>query len=146
MNTQKEVALKSMEVLGIYKPYIDAFDKKGTVCLFEGFGGFYIGEDNEPELLTKIKSFEEETGSLVYAVTHEITEFGELYDFLCVSKYEEDWELPDVLDTKGIHDGKFLSNTKVIAWAYVWNKSYEYCSEYGSIGLTCLGGGIKRIS
>lgn len=30
--------------------------------------------------------------TLVYAVTHEYTDFGECYDFLYISDYEEDWE------------------------------------------------------
>lgn len=131
--TQKEKAIECMKALDIYKPYIDAFEKDGTITLFERFGGYYIAEDNESELLNKIKIVERETGSLVYAVTHEIFEFGECYSFLCVSKYEEDWDytveanLPDSY-----------------ACAYVWNKDYEWCSEFGTIGVKSFGGGIIR--
>lgn len=131
--TQKEKAIECMQQLNIYKPYINAFDKKGTVTLFERFGGYYIDTDNEPELLNKIKEFEEETGSLVYAVTHEILEFGECYSFLCVSKYEEDWDMT-------VETGSYGS----YAWSYVWNKSCEWCSEYGTIGVKSFGGGIAR--
>ena len=91
--TQKEVALSAMKILDIYKPYIRKFEKDGTVTLFERFGGYYIDEYQEPELLKKIREFEEETGSLVYAVTHEMFWFGECYSFLIVSKYEEEWEI-----------------------------------------------------
>ena len=82
--TQKEKAIECMKELDIYKPYIKAFEKDGTVTLFERFGGYYIDADNELELFNKIKEFEADTGSLVYAVTHEIFEFGECYSFLCV--------------------------------------------------------------
>jgi hypothetical protein len=131
--TQKEKALECMQKLDIYKPYIRAFEKNGTVTLFERFAGYYITDDQEPELLKKIKEFEAETGSLVYAVTHEIFEFGECYSFLCVSKYEEDWDY-------SVSAGRFGA----YVWAYVWNKDQEFCSEYGTIGVQSFGGGIVR--
>ena len=131
--TQKEKALECMQKLDIYKPYIRKFEKDGTITLFERFGGYYITNDQEPELLNKIKEFEAETGSLVYAVTREIFEFGECYSFLCVSKYEEDWEFTVDVGPYGAY-----------VWSWVWNKDYEYCSEYGTIGVKSFGGGIMR--
>ena len=127
---QKQQAIKSMEVLDIYKPYIKAFKDKGVITLFENYGGFYI---EESELLTKIKEFEQEYDAVVYAVTHEFTNFGELYDFLYVSKYEEEWEM------------QFEDLQVGYASAYVWNKSDEWCSEFGSIAVRSFGGGIKRV-
>ena len=59
--TQKEVAIECMKNLNIYKPYINKFEKDGTITLFERFGGYYIDEDNEPELLKKIKEFKAES-------------------------------------------------------------------------------------
>lgn len=131
--TQKEVAISAMKSLDIYKPYIKKFEKDDTVTLFEGFGGYYIDEDNEPELLKKIREFEAETGSLVYAVTHNIFEFGECYSFLCVSKYEEEWEM--TLEEIKDH----------YAFCYVWNKTDEWCSEFGTIAVKSFGGGIARV-
>lgn len=133
--TQQEVAIKAMKELGIFNPYILEFAKNGTKTLFESIFGYYIGEDNEPALYAKIKAFEEETGSLVYAVTHEHTEFGECYSFLCVSKYEEEWG-EEVMDGGGYS----------IVWAYVWNKTYEEDSEFGSIGVKSYGGGVVRVA
>lgn len=133
--TQKEKAIECMNALDIYKPYIKAFEENGTVTLFEMFGGFYITEDDEPELFNQIKKFEETTGSLVYAVTHEMFEFGECYSFLCVSKYKEDWDYTVEV---------FGTNAHV--WSYVWNKDIEHFSEYGTIGVKCFGGGIKRVA
>lgn len=131
--TQKEVALSAMKSLDIYAPYIKKFEKDGTITLFEGFGGYYIDEHQEPELLKKIKEFEAEYESIVYAVTHTFTQFGELYEFLCISKYEEEWE--DTL--ANIKDG--------YVWSYVWNKTDEWCSEFGTIAVKSFGGGIARV-
>lgn len=130
--TQKEVAIECLKALDIYKPYIRKFEKDGTVTLFERFGGYYIDEDNEPELLKKIREFEAETGCIVYAVTHEMFEFGECYSFLVVSKYEEEWEIT----LEDVREG--------YAFSYVWNKSDEYCSEFGTIAVASFGGGIAR--
>ena len=131
--TQKEVALSAMKSLDILPAYIKKFEKDGTITLFERFAGFYIDEYNEPELLKKIKEFEEETGSIVYAVTHEMFMFGECYSFLIISKYEEEWEY--TLDD--VKEG--------YAFSYVWNKSDEWCSEFGTIAVRSFGGGIARI-
>ena len=133
--TQKEKAIECMKALDIYKPYIKAFEKDGTVTLFERFAGFYITDDQEPELYHEIKSFEEQTGSLVYAVTHEIFEFGECYSFLCVSKYEEDWDLTLEVGPYGSY-----------VFSYVWNKDDDWCSEYGTIAVKSFGGGIARMA
>ena len=132
--TQKELAIQCLQRLGIYKPYIKKFEKDGTVTFFERFAGYYITEDQEPELLKKIKEFEAETGSLVYAVTHEMFEFGECYSFLCVSKYEEDWRFTLEHGLGGSY-----------AWSYVWNKDIEEYSEYGTIIVKSFGGGIQRV-
>lgn len=131
--TQKEKAIECLQKLDIYKPYINKFKNDGTVTLFERFGGYYITDDQEPELLNKIKQFEKETGSLVYAVTHEMFGFGECYSFLCVSKYEEDWDYSVEV---------FPQDSYV--WSYVWNKSAEWCSEYGTIVVKSFGGGLAR--
>lgn len=131
--TQKEVAISAMKSLDIYAPYIKKFEKDGTVTLFEGFGGYYIDEHQEPELLKKIREFEAETGSLVYAVTHNIFEFGECYSFLIISKYEEEWGMT----LEEVKDG--------YAFSYVWNKTDDYCSEFGTITVKSFGGGIARV-
>ena len=133
--TQKEKAIECMKKLDIYEPYIMAFEQKGILTMFERFGGYYIDKYNEPELLEKIKEFQEESGSLVYAVTHERFEFGECYSFLCVSSYEEDWEY--TLEKE---------DDKSYVWSFVWNKDCEDCSEYGTIGVRSFGGGIARFA
>ena len=132
--TQQEVAINAMKKLNIFTPYIKEFKGNGTVTLFRRFIGYHIEEYNEPELLTAIREFEQKTGSLVYAVTEENTEFGFLYSFLCVPKYEEEWGRE--IESAGNYQ---------IAWAYVYNKDCPDFSEFGSIGVQSAYGGIRRI-
>ena len=96
--TQKEIAVKCLEQLDIYKPYIRRFEVADIPCFFERWAGFYA--DQEPVLWKKVKEVEEEFNCLVYAITHEYFEFGECWSMLCVSK-----------DTKSIEDclGAFMS-------------------------------------
>ena len=134
--TRKEKAEKALEILqklDIYEPYIEGFRDKGKVCFFEDFGGYWV--DQEPEIEAKMHEIENRLNCLVYAVTHEYMEFGELYDFLIVTDYKEEW---DTL----VHGEK----QQCVAFAYVWNKDCEWCSEFGTVGIQSAFGGIRRIS
>lgn len=137
MNVSKEIkkaeAINRMKALDLYAPYIKSFEKKDEIFMSEMTGGVYEFNDNE-ELNAKIKSFEEKTDALVYHVIRTMTQFGELYNFLYVSDYEEEW----AMDNADIADG--------YAMAYVWNKTDEWCSEFGSIGVQGKFGGIIRVA
>lgn len=130
---RKEQAVKYMKELDIYKPYIDGFIKKDQVCFFEGFGGFWAEQEND--LYEKMKEIEQQYGVTVYAITHEVLDFGECYSFLLVTDYKEEWQ--DLVYGHGNQHSCF---------AYVWNKDCEWCSEFGSVGILSLGGGIRRIA
>lgn len=131
METKKMEAIKRMKALDLYKPYIKAFEKENKIFMSEMTGGVYEFDD-DAELIAKVKAFEEENNALVYHIIRTMTQFGELYSFLYVSQYEEEWEM----DNADIEDGYAL--------AYVWNKTYEWCSELGSIGVAGKFGGIVR--
>ena len=133
LQEKKDKAIELMRALDIYKPYIDGFEKEDKVCFFDQFGGFWVYQ--EPEIEKKMKQIEKRYKCKVYAITHECTEFGELWDFLIVTNYPREW---DNLIYKH-DDGEFL------AFAYVWNKTDEECSELGSIFVKSFGGGIRRI-
>jgi len=133
----KEEAIKLMKKLDIYKPYINGFKNKDWVCFFENFGGYWAYQ--EEKIQNKIKELEERYGFVVYAVTHEKTNIGEMYDFLFVSKYKSDWDNQVYCSEVSNDINEF------IALAYVWNVDYEYDSEIGSILLQSYGGGIRRI-
>lgn len=135
MNTlhQKDIAIRCLEKLDIYKPYIAKFKSTSIPCFFENYAGFYV--DQEPEIYNKVKELEAEHDCLVYALTHELMEFGETWSMLCVPKDTED--LTEVL-------GSF-NQREHYAFAYVWNKSNSIFSEFGDIVVKSFGGGIKRI-
>ena len=88
IENKKQKAIELMNKLDIYKPYIKGFKDKNSVCFYENFGGFWAYQ--EPELMAKIKEFEEKHNVLVYAVTHEYLEFGECYDFLYILSHEKE--------------------------------------------------------
>ena len=132
IENKKQKAIELMNRLDIYKPYIKGFKDKNSVCFFENFGGFWAYQ--EPELMAKIKEIEKTYKVLVYAVTHEYLEFGECYDFLYVSDYKSEWKYA-ILPQKDTF----------YCYAYVWNKTDDNCSEFGTIGIRSFGGGIKRV-
>lgn len=135
---QKERAIQLLENMDIYKPYVDAFKKDGTITMFENYGGFWVREDNDidKDLIDKIKEIENKHNCLVYAVTHEIVEFGELYDLLIVQKEDDEWSY------------SFWNNQDdtYIVFCYVYNKSIPEFSEFGDISVHSFGGGIRRIA
>lgn len=133
MDKAKNIAIKAMQDLNIYSAYINGFKKsKQRVCFFENCAGFWV--DQEQEIHDKMKDIENKYNVLVYAITHEKTEFGELWDFLCVPEHED--SMPIIRE---------YSHNSYFAFAYVWNKDYDACSEFGEIVVKSFGGGIMRI-
>ena len=130
---QKEQAVKYLQTLDIFKPYIDGFDRFDEVCVFERYAGFWVYQ--YPEIEAKMKAIESEFKCTVYAITHEFTQFGECYSFLIVTNYKHEWKTL-LRSDKNKHS----------AFAYVWNKTDEWCSELGTITVKSAGGGIKRIA
>ena len=129
---QKEQAVKYLKQLDIYKPYIDGFDRFDKVCVFERYAGFWVYQ--YPDIQAKIKTIESEHKCTVYAITHEFTQFGECYSFLIVTNYKHEWKTL-------VHSNKNQHS----AFAYVWNKTDDWCSEFGTVAVKSLGGGITRI-
>lgn len=130
---KKAEAINRMKMLGLFTPCIRRFEKYDEVQLSEMTGGLYEFSDNA-ELNAKIREVEEEYNLLVYHVVHTYTNFGEMYNFLCVTDYEEEW----VYDHSGIKDGY------VFCW--VWNKDIEEFSEFGSIIVKNMFGGLVRVA
>ena len=130
--TQKEKAIELLKQLDIYKPYVRIFEEKGNVCYFESYCGYYPYENKE--LDEKIKEIEKKHGCLVYAATHELSEIGEIYSLLIVTKNHEEWDT--LIETH---------NDEHTCFAYVWNKTDDLSSELGYITVKSYGGGISRI-
>ncbi len=133
LEERKEKALELMERLDIYKPYIEGFKRNNDTCYYENFGGYWTWQNKE--LLEKQREIEETYNCTVYAITHEYAEFGECYSFLIVTDYKEEWI-----------DLVLRANNTFYSFAYVWNKTYEEDSEFGTIAIKSYGGGIRRIS
>ena len=130
----KEKAVKYLEQLKIYKPYINGFKSKGQkVCFYENFGGFWVNQ--EPEIEKKMHEIEKKYDAVCYAITHEYTDFGECWDFLITTK--------DDIDEKEL---TYSNDYKCFfALAYVYNKTIPEFSELGEIGVQSFGGGIRRV-
>ena len=129
----KNEAIRRLQELDIYKPYINGFKTKAQkVCFYENFGGYWVWQ--EPEIEAKMKDLEEKYECVVYAITHEFAEFGECWSFLFVSKYDEEWE----------YEFERTDRVNFIADAYVWNKTEDFV-EGGSICVQSFGGGIRRV-
>ena len=132
LEEKKIQALKELEKLKIHKPYIKAFKDDNIITFFNGFAGFWAYQDEE--LMKKVKEIENKYNCMVYAITHEITSSGEIYDFLIITDYKEEWS--DLVEKVDVAD--------YYAFAYVWNKTDEDCSEFGTIALRSFAGGIGR--
>lgn len=130
---RKAKAIEIMKQLDIYKDFIKGYEQNDYVCMYEHYIGFWTFQ--YPKLESKIKEVENKYDCTVYAVTHEYTDFGELYDLLIVPKYKGDWKYL-------IHSNK----NEHTVYAYVWNKTDEICSEFGDIAVQSACGGIRRIA
>ena len=129
---KKVEAIKRMKMLGLFGPCIRNFEKYDEVQLSEMTGGLYEFSGNA-ELTRKVKEFETEYNALVYHVIHTYTEFGELYNFLYVSDYEEEWEM----------ENEDIKDKYVFCW--VWNRNIDYFSEFGTIVVQPKFGGLVRV-
>ena len=130
---KKEKAIELMKQLKIYEPFIADFKERNLVCFFENCIGFWVYQ--EPEIEAKMHEIEQEYNCMVYAITHEFTNIGELYNFLIVPNYPEEWD--ELIYAQ--------NGNEYIAYAYVWNKSDDWCSEFGSISIQSAVGGIRRV-
>ena len=137
----EQEAIRRLETLkskGLMGTVVGTYKRSNTVYYseFNGiFGALYYFNDlggAKPEWVEKVKELEEHYGFLVYHITHEYAEFGELLDLFIVSKYEEDWN----------YERELLERN--CAYCYVINLDEPDYSEFGSIGYKCLGGGIVR--
>ena len=128
---KKEEAIKRMKKLNIIDDAVRQFKNEDIVMVSEPpFGGLYWLNDEEKKMVRK---FEEENDALVYIVVRAFTNFGKMDSLLYVSDYEEEWEM----ENADIKDG--------YTFVYVWNKTDDYCSEFGGIAVKERFGGLVRI-
>ena len=93
-------------------------------------------EINDNDMIAKkIIEIKEKRDCVVYAVTKEKIKDYEMYSFLTVSPYDEDWQ----------YSIRTLDNVHYSVSAYVWNTVDEHLSEFGMILIKSFGGGIERL-
>ncbi len=125
----QEEAVKRMRYLNILEQPIKEF-LRGKLNRSEGPGILFWLDDHEKELVEK---FEKESGYMVYHVIKTVyRELGTMYSLLYVSDQEDDWPY-DMEDLK--------INEPVV---YVVNDADDSCSEYGTIQIQQINGGLRR--
>ena len=134
----KDVALLFMETMNMPDEVISEYNRNGTISLFGGelfFGGISsIFVDSE--LCARIRTLQQKYGVKVFAVIRDfLPEFGELYSFLCISQYDEDWKYSFAV----IGDNIFR------CYAFVWNVHAEHLSEFGSVYIESHDGIFRRV-
>ena len=131
---RKELAVKLMKELDIYKPYIEDFRKRDYVTYFERCIGYW---DWQKEALIAVrKELEEKYGFTVYAMTHEFFDHMEMWTMLIVPKDEESQDKLLMEAANGMH----------YAFAYVLNATYPDYSEFGEVLVQSAFGGVRRVA
>jgi len=126
---QKEEAIKRMKALDMLEQPIKEFIEEDKLNLSEGPGLLYWLNEEEQEM---VKKFEEQNDAVVYHVIKSNSSIGLMYSLLYVSQYLEEWEM----DSSDLGDNTAL--------AYVVNMNMPDCSEFGTIGIKPMNGGVVR--
>lgn len=127
---QKAQAVERMKKLGIMEQPVKEFEDEGKLNLSENGGLLYYLNEDEQKM---VDDFEKENNGLVYHVIKSRTTIGLMYALLYVSEYLEEWKM----DMEDLEEGQAL--------AYVVNMDMPDCSEFGTIGIESVNGGLKRI-
>lgn len=125
---QKAEAVKRMKKLKLIDNIIYEFEEKDVLNRSER-GILYWLTDEEKNL---VKTWEKETGNLVYHVIRNKMEFGLCYSLLYVSQHVDEW----AYDNEDLTEG--------FPFVYVINVDDIGCSEYGRIGVKNFFGGLLR--
>ncbi len=124
----KEEALRRMRLLDMWENVVNDFDSNGTVYMSETAGIVYDLNNDAKKAVKKVT----DDGMLAYAVIRQNTTFGEVYTVLYVSTRTDEWiyEIPT-------NKGWLMS--------YVYNASCDDMSEYGSVQVKQVSGGLVRV-
>ena len=113
---QKEESKARIELLGLEPRFSEKLYISDRYMIREV-------QKKETELIKAINDFEKEYNAYVYHIVYSNTDIGQLYTMLYVSNHEEEWE-SDRADIK-----------EKQLYAYVWNRTDNYCSEIGLVGI-----------
>ena len=123
-------AIRRMEMLRLYKTVIQEFKDSGKLNTSMGNGALYWADD---EAMRIVKDFEKKHNAIVYHLIRNETGFGRVLSILYVSDQSDEWEM----DREDIRD--------LCPIAYVENLDEPAFSEFGSIVITPMFGGLKRV-
>lgn len=125
----KAEAIKRMKALNLHENVIREFEQEDKLN-YSDHGILYWLDNLEyhEEILAKVK----ECNGLPYHVIRTQSNIGLTYEVLYVCNTENEWEF----DSEDLKTG--------YCFVYVFNKTMPDCSEFGSIGVQPLYGGVVR--
>ena len=88
-------AIRRMQALHLHPFVISKFKDYGTLCCSEVHPPIPRITVLTPELEAKVKWIEEKYHGMAYHVIRSETTIGEMYSFLYISPYREDWEVDE---------------------------------------------------
>ena len=127
---QLKEALQRIKALNLHPNVAKELEKENKLNASEHMGALFWLKEGEEEVVRKI---EDKYGILVYHCIRSHTEMGMMLSCLYVSSSEEEWEMEraDLKEDRPI--------------AYVYNASSPELSEFGSIEICPLFGGVFRV-
>lgn len=139
MKSIEMAQIKAVEImlsLQMDEKYIQDYAQNGSVYIFDADGNV-IPIEKCQEIAQRKNELEEDGGCVVFAVTHEKTSIGELYDFLFVSSYLDEFDL-----MYSCYDIRYCLHN---VYANVWNVTSEWLSDVGRILIRSQCGKIYRM-
>lgn len=132
-------AVERMNHMRITEQAIEEF-RNGKLNKSERLEGTFRGilywlTDEEQAQVT---AFENEHGCLVYHVILTHTKYGDWYTYLYVGKEKSEWEY-DWEDLAPLDDDR-----EAYVMAYV--NTGDYNSEFGTVGIEAVNGGVDRVA
>ncbi len=132
---QKEVAALALRELNVSMPYVFEYEAHGSVYLFDCGNAKRIAPSSE--LADKVREIEAARKLKIYAVTHDfLPSVGEMYSFLCISPYKDDWD--GMVKLSSDKQGAYV-------YAYVYNPVIPEYSESGYVLLSLINGKLLRV-
>ena len=138
---QIKQAIERLEILEkeylLHENVLKEFKEDGTIYYSENLGGAFSGIlywlENKNEYVEKVRKIEKERNIFVYHCILNHTIDGDLLTMLYVSEYQDEWDFEKNDLRNGCTD------------AYVCNLNRDIDSEFGSVQITCVNGGLVRV-
>lgn len=140
-NLQLKQAIERLEILEkeylLHENVLKEFKEDKTIYYSENLGGSFSGIlywlANKDEYVEKVRKIEQERNIFVYHCILNHTIDGDLLTMLYVSEYQDEWDFEKNDLRNGCTD------------AYVCNLNRDIDSEFGSVQITGVNGGLVRV-